>query len=427
MKKKIGKIVKIIFRPAVIWTFLGVFFTVYMTVHMVKDFAPTLATSPAIAYSENVTLNGEGYIFRKETLLTAEPGGYTDYKVKNGAYAKAGTELAVRYSIPDDEEVKKLCARLDEVNLRIEFLSENSLRLGSGGISDTLDSVKNDYTAYTAALAVGDTSGAMKYAGSFAGRLFTLSENSGREVDASLEKTKKEIIELTEERQEIYALLSGYPSTSITAPTTGNFFRGSDGLEYTFTTVDSEELTLGAYFELFESGKPSSDDASSVGRFIGDTTWYFAFPTTMSEAARFSTGSTYDVSFDASRGSTLGMTLERIVSEGTDTRALLIFSSEALPEGFGVGRRRSASITVRRYSGYRVPSAAISGGENDRGVWILSSGAASRRSVKVLLDRGNYCIVEPLTGDAELDYGRLEQNDIVIVTDERLYEGKLIN
>ena len=46
---------------------------------------------------------------------------------------------------------------------------------------------------------------------------------------------------------------------------------------------------------------------------------------------------------------------------------------------------------------------------------------------QVLLDRGNYCIVEPLTGDFELDYGRLNQNDIVIVTDERLYEGKLIN
>ena len=45
----------------------------------------------------------------------------------------------------------------------------------------------------------------------------------------------------------------------------------------------------------------------------------------------------------------------------------------------------------------------------------------------MLLDRGNYCIVEPLTGDFELDYGRLNQNDIVIVTDERLYEGKLIN
>lgn len=426
MRKKFGKIVKIIFRPAVIWTFLGVFFTVYLTVHMVRDFAPTLETSPAIAFSKSVTLDGEGYIFRKETLLTAEPGGYTDYKFKDGAYAKAGAELAVRYSVPDTEEVKRLCSRLDEVNERIAFLSDYSYRLGSGGLSDTLDSVKNDYTAYTAALSVGDTSAAMKYADSFAGRLFTLSENAGREVDASLAKTKEEIIALTGERQELYALLSQYPSTSITAPATGNFFRGSDGLEYTFTTVDSEDMTLEAYFELFEAGAPSSANASAIGRFISDTTWNFVFPTTMDEAAAFSVGSTYEVSFDGSRGSTLGMTLKRIVSQGTDTRALLIFSSEALPEGFGVGRMRSASITVRTYSGYRVPSAAVSGKDNDTGVWILSSGTASRRKVKVLLDCGNYCVVEALTGDPDTDAGRISQNDIVIITDEKLYEGKLI-
>lgn len=427
MKRKFGKIVKMIFRPAVIWTFLGVFFTVYLTIHMVRDFAPTLATSPAIAYSESVTLDGKGYIFRNETLLTAEPGGYTDYKLKDGAYAKVGAVLAVRYSVPDTEEIKKICARLDEVNERIDFLGEYSYRLGSGGLSDALDSVKNDYTAYTAALSVGATSAAMKYADRFAGRLFTLSENEGREVDSALAATKEEIIALTGERQELYALLSQYPSVSITAPATGNFFRGSDGLEYTFTTVESEDMTLAGYFELFDSKKPSSDNGAAVGRFISDTTWYFAFPTTMEEAAAFGTGRTYDVSFDGSRGSTLGMTLERIVSEGTDTRALLIFSSEALPEGFGVGRVRSASVTVRTYSGYRVPSLAVSGKDNDLGVWILSSGAASRRKVKVLLDCGNYCIVEPLTGDPDTDAGRLSQNDIVIVTDEKLYEGKLMD
>ena len=118
MKRKFGKIVKMIFRPAVIWTFLGVFFTVYLTIHMVRDFAPTLATSPAIAYSESVTLDGKGYIFRNETLLTAEPGGYTDYKLKDGAYAKAGAVLAVRYSVPDTEEIKKICARLDAIKAR---------------------------------------------------------------------------------------------------------------------------------------------------------------------------------------------------------------------------------------------------------------------------------------------------------------------
>ncbi len=426
MKLKPKKIIGVLLRPAVVWTLLGAFFTFYLAVHLVRDFSPTVDTAVAVEYSYDSVVSGEAYILRNEQLLTTLGTGYIDYKLENGEYAKAGAVIAVRYGTPDTEEVRAICDRLDELNGRIDFLGEYSYRLGAGGISSTLASVEEDYTAYTAALSVGDTATAMKYADTFAGRLFTLEENEGREVDEKLAATKAELTALTAEREELYARLSVYPSETVTAPTTGNFFRGTDGLEYVCAATEVESLTLSELLET-SAAVPSASSDTAIGRFIADPTWYLAFPTTMVEAERLSVGSSYEVAFAGASDGTLDMTLERIVSEGTDTRAMLVFSSAAMPEGFGVARRRSVTVTVRTYSGYRVPAAAISTDRNGTGVWILSSGVASRRQAEVVLDLGSYCIVEPAVGDGAKDLLQIAKNDIVLVTDEKLYEGKLID
>ncbi len=407
-------------RMVPIFIALACVLTFYVIYHLVKGFTPALNTATATGATETVVRNYEAYIMRNETVLTSGNSGYCDYLIGDGDYSKTDAELARVYT-SDREDVALRIAEIDE---RLAILQECARQ---AVIKTERQKMIEGYNSILTSLRDGNISDARTNASTLLESMYTLEINTGLSSDIakSIADAESEIESLTAEREALCRSLGVY--SSVISAGTGCFFHGTDGYEDIFSSREIADITLAGFKEMLQKEPKRADGA--IGTYVSDYTWYLAIPTSMSETVNFTEGSVYTVNFKYTSGITLDMELYRIVRDGNETDAVMVFSSSTLPDGFDRTRIQSVEIEVASYTGNRIAAEALTENNGNIGVWILSDGKISWRNVDVLYKNELYVIaLDPsdMTEDEKTE-NSLSLNDTYVLSGKGLYEGKLIN
>lgn len=396
----------------------AVLFVVYVSVQLFNGFKNALTVESATYVSERVTESFDGYILRDEKVITSIYGGYADYILDDGGYAKVDAELVRVYAANN----AAAAAEIAEIDRKIELIDKCAEVLNTSGINKKREENRRAYSSLLEALSSGDTGAALAVRGEIIENLYSLDLNSGANVSSKIAAAEAEKKTLLNRKSALLSSLGNYET--IKSVGVGNFYYGVDGYENIFSSAKIDELTLDDFYAMTSSEPEITTNA--VGCFAERDEWFFAVPTDMTTASRYKEKKTYSVKFDGENGGVwLDMYLSRIAREGDSEKAVLLFSSDNIPDGLGRARMRRAEIELKTYSGYRVRSQAVvySGGEP--GVYILSGGVVEWKKIAILDDNGLYMIVSERTTDDGYEKW-LNLNDSVIVSGRGIYEGKSI-
>ena len=143
-----------------------------------------------------------------------------------------------------------------------------------------------------------------------------------------------------------------------------------------------------------------------------------------SESARFLSLSK---SYTARLGNTdETLTLERAVPSSDGTKTALVFSCVNTASDDPEVRICDISVVMQEYSGFRIPTRAVTYLDGICGVYILRGFVVEFREISVLASVGNTVIADKSADAQSGSYRALAQNDNIIVGGDDLYVGKII-
>lgn len=387
---------------------------VYTLYHLIGLFDGELSTFAAGVTTEHTTLSYDGYFFRDETLLYADPSGLADYAVLDGTKVARGQTLATVY-----EGNAELRSRLTRIDSEIRLLEKSMDGLaGSTDPAKVKASVNDSYGTLIKMLASGESGGLSSEVDKL---LMGLNQMdmlwNGEEASAS-----KKLTALRAEREELISSCGN--GVVYTSDRSGYFYSSVDGFESTFTSAAIENLTGESFFDLIAASPESTQGA--YGKISYTSEWHLVLPVKLSEQKYFEVGETYESLFEENGKTALPLTVEKIVEDSEHSMALIVFSCDRLPEDFSLLRRQSVQITVDSTSGIYVPKSCVKKQEGMRGVYILRGSVVHFRQIDILFEGSDYYLVKSgLEGDGETEY--LQVNDLIILNGKQLFDGMVVN
>ena len=396
---------------------------VYVCVQIFGNVGSTaLSTQRTQSITDNSFVYLNGYIFRDEGVIYCDSGTVIDYIAQDGAKIGVGQAIADLYRPVgfSKSELERLQKELSSLNGRLSLFSKHS---SSGGFISDLSHINDDltqnYYSYTKSVLNGDIASALLYGDSLFKSIVDYRAVTGRDGLAKDISSRLEA-----EKNSLLSSLACEP-VSLVSDESYSFFRSSDGYEGLFSSKKLSQLTL-LELESVISAPPTETDKTVVGRVIYSPKWYLCVPASEVDRSGFTEGTSYDVVFTQSDGSTVKMILEKIVEE--ENGAYMLFSSLDASRSPQLSRAQSVKILTDSKSGYRVPTEALAEVDGETGVYILVGNVVEFRRVTVIGEGNGYYITKTEEQDSAEDEEKiipyLKINDLIITSGNDLYDGK---
>ena len=371
------------------------------------------------AYASDVTLDdllsATGYVFRDETVITADVPSVSDSAVASGEKVAAGSLVTRLYAAADAEDRQ---ARLSAIDESIAFLT----RLGDTDglkLSDADDLRRLMYNAYLDAVYASGTGNAEQAAAAAREMLVQLSR-----YDKLIGKATGTDEVLTSLRAERKALLDGRETAYYTSEA-GYFYDVSavDGYESVFAASGLTDRSADEILKLTKASPVSSSNAA--GKLVKGINWYLVLPVSSGTAETLKKNQRYFLTLSLPDGGTaeVPMILED-TKDASDGSAVLLFSCNRMSEELICCRQVEVSLVTGSVSGYRVLNDALTERDGVTGVYILDESTVRFRRVTVLARREGFSVVAARDTSME-DYKEyLNKNDRLILDGKDLYDGK---
>lgn len=371
------------------------------------------------AYASDVTLDdllsATGYVFRDETVITADVPSVSDSAVASGEKVAAGSLVTRLYAAADAEDRQ---ARLSAIDESIAFLT----RLGDTDglkLSDADDLRRLMYNAYLDAVYASGIGNAEQAAAAAREMLVQLSR-----YDKLIGKATGTDEVLNSLRAERKALLDGRETAYYTSEA-GYFYDVSavDGYESVFAASGLTDRSADEILKLTKASPVSSSNAA--GKLVKGINWYLALPVSSGTAETLKKNQRYFLTLSLPDGGTaeVPMILED-TKDASDGSAVLLFSCNRMSEKLIACRQVEVSLVTGSVSGYRVPNDALTEHDGVTGVYILDESTVRFRRVTVLARREGFSVVAARDTSME-DYKEyLNKNDRLILDGKDLYDGK---
>ncbi len=392
----------------------------YSIFHVSSLFSEEIGTIVVGPTTEKEGVSISGYIFRDATPIYAEKySGATEYLVKNGEKVATKDELAVVYEEGNSRDSASLVSVIDE---NIELLCATADKKPSvSQLSSLRASASSAYYSIMKQLASGTNIAISPDEKKLLVALNSIASLTDEDFDIN-----KTLAELTALREDILA--AGGESETVSAEKSGYFYTGVDGYEGVFTAEAAKTLDREGFLKLFDSPEENrkSFDSSCVGKMSYDSKWCFAAEIKAQETARFAEGETYTVEFTSGGHFEIDMTVIRVLIDGDESRAVIVFESNILPEGFNF-RMQTAKIITDTVRGIYVPRSAVHRKSYEKVVYILKGSVVQMRYVDVIYEGADYYLVrekvETEKGDQRVF---LSSNELLIVRGEGLFDGRIL-
>lgn len=386
--------------------------TVYLGYHILNNLRSDVTLFTVRPYTAKDTASFTGYIFREETVLTSRTSGLCHYLYYNGEKVGADKTVAniYRYGGENVEEA------IHDHKKQIEILrrSESLGRL-------TIDEVEKRISSLSFAIAEKNTAGDTASANALSDELLVLMAKKDL-LTSGKSNYEAEIILLENELSRIVSSL-GAPAEYITTQKSGYFYSETDGYETIFTSERAKNLTL-AEFDLLTNQTPIYT-TNAVGTLLTSSKWYYITKSSAENAEGFITGVTYDCLF-IDNGYQEKIPMKLISKETDGNQTLLTFYASSLPRDFDITRCQRMEAVKAEYTGLRIPTDIVRVKDGVTYVYTLKEGIAKEKEINILWEQNGYFIVsEAFEGLSSR--GNLALNDLVILDESNLYDGKFIH
>ena len=387
----------------------------YCVFHLSSFFDEEIGTIVVGPTTEKTVTTLSGYVFRDAQLVYPENyDGAVDYLVRDGEKVSAGTKLAVVYAEGGDSSVNDIITVLDE---QIDLLQKTTeQRVSVSSITSLRKSASDAYYAIMKQLAAGRD---IAFSSEQEKLLVTL--NSIAKITDEEFSIKDTLDALVKTRTEL--LGAGGESETVETEKSGYFYTSVDGYESSFTGEAAQKLDRKGFLSLFESPRASESANKSIGKMSYNSTWYFAAEVDALESAQFLEGQRYTVEFTSGGQFEVRMTVERVLVDEGEKTAVIVLSTNILPDGFNF-RRQTAKIVVSSISGIYVPRAAVRREGFERVVYILKGSVVRMRHIDIIYEGSDYYIVRENVEDDEKNY--LSSNELLIVKGSKLFDGRIL-
>ena len=388
---------------------IAVVYAIYHIAYQLRTPAEFYSVRP---YTAKDTQVFTGYIFREETVLTSYAGGLCTYNYYDGEKVPANRCVAEVYRYGNETVIRQIT----EIKKQIEIL-RRSMSLGRLTLSEVEQKIELVSYEITKKNAEGDTAAANTLSDELlvlmAKKDLLASGKSDYEAEIAVLKGQKTALEIS----------LGIPSETVTAPCAGYFYAGTDGYEEILTSAAIDTLDMDTFTRLTQTAPTAKTNA--IGTLLTSVQWYYVTKTTEKDAEGFLAGTSYDCLFlDNSYTESIPMKL--VSKEVRNGEALLTFFASYLPRDFDLSRVQRIETTRHAYDGLRIPAETVRAENGITFVYVFDNGTAEKREVQILWEQNGYYIISK-SFESESGLPHLKLNDLIIVNDTELYEGKFID
>ena len=380
---------------------------VFVIYHLADFDESSFTTAVAYATEAQNRFEGDGWIFKNETVLEPEQTGTVYSPLSDGENVAAGAEVCAVY-----DENKGTLFELNELDRLIAVLEDAN---AGGNLYDCTAKVRALSAEMRKNANGGDCSAMLEQYSALETALDRRSTASG-----AVSNFDKEIARLKERRAALLENL-GEKKETLTADFAGNYYKTCDGYEQIFTFSAAE--TLGPIeFEALVAD-PGEPETHSAGKLAQGTTWKLLIVTDTENTVLLAAGKTYTIVF--SEDHSVQMQLERIATDPTTGQTLLGFYSRVRPTK-ALDRCEHIAVVTETQAGLRVPAAALRCPEEEGGqigVYVQSGNRISFKKVEILTRQNGFYVVKAFPKNDKDHAGYLQENDIVLTSGKELTEG----
>ncbi|HAN21525.1 MAG: hypothetical protein A2Y15_00640 [Clostridiales bacterium GWF2_36_10] len=419
-----------------------------MKKQILKQFAMTLLSLVLIGYlvlqlalnvgdileMENVTYTTAiektemtAYIFRDEYLVPKTATGTNSYLVDDGEKVSKGEQIALTYS---DSSEANLQDRIKDINKKITVLEKSGINTGSS----TTDIKKLDENIDIIMLEIiraideNDLEKALRFKNEL-----IIESNRKQSIVSDKLNYETQINSLKSEKATLEASLSGNRVIHASQKA-GYFYSSIDGYENNFTIDNLNNLTIDKFDTLSGSIPDQNLINNSVGKLIISADWYMVCETDKRTASNYKDGYLYNFAFPFSSGIQIEMKLARKISQTDLDRVLLIYTSNAMPDGFNYTRVQKVEQIKNTYAGLKISVSALRINNGETGVFALDGNKIIFKKATILYEENGYYICKlPIDPNYPLRKNKayvsrtdLSLYDAVIYSGRNLYVGKVL-
>lgn len=396
---------------------------VYTVYHAVGGSAGSLNTTPVRQVTDTALVTGEGWLFRDETVLTAEGVGLVNTLATGGTKVGRNTQLfEVWYpagmtaeKLPDEQ------LRLDSLNRQIALL-EASL-LPEGTKLSSAAGYRNDAMKKLSEIRAGIRNG--NWTGIHdADRELFISLSRYTSLLSSEDGIRQTLAVLRDQRS---AMLNGEHRITVNDSASGYYYTKDavDGLETVFRTQELETLT-GERFAQLKAATPLSDGSLAAGKICYGYQWHLALTLPADLAAGLETDTAYTVKFPENRNRELRLICTALRDAGDGSgQTIVILRSDVTPADFAFLRSQAVELTLGESTGLYIPEQAVVKLGGETGVYIFDSGTVVFRRIAAGVERDGYLLVPVEDPEPEKPSAYLALNDLMVLSGKNLYDGKV--
>ena len=385
---------------------------IYIGFHSLNGMRPKAEFFAVRPYTAKDSHVFTGYIFREETVLSSSFGGMCRYYSYDGEKVAANEHIADVY-LNGNEAV---LARIADIKKQIEIL-RRSMSLGKLTLTEVEQKIELVSYEITQKTAVGNTSAANALGDELLVLMAKKDLLSSGKADYAAEIT------LLENQAAAFAAALGNPTETVLTPTSGYFYSETDGYEEIFTADIVDDMTVNLFEMLISS--PPATETNAVGTLVTSAKWHYITKVPEKEAEGFLAGTTYDCLF-SDNGYTEAIPMKLISKKTENGETLLTFFSSSLPRDFDRTRVQRMEAIRHAYEGFRIPCEVVRAENGITFVYVFDEGIAEKREVSILWEQNGYYIVNPNHVSA-VGNRVLNLNDLILINDTSLYEGKFID
>ena len=400
MKKNPFKILSIAILAAVVF-----YFGVQGWRYIKDPYATTLAYTSRS--TQSITLGG--WIIRSEETFSSDTEALRRL-LDEGEHVGQGQAIAVSYNSKDAlrtvEEIEQEELQLQQLEFALSTYldADAALKLDSS----ITDSILHLHTT----LSGGDYSAASDELSELKAAILKRNHtySSDDSIQADIDSVKAHL-------KELRSSLSG--AKNIKAPLSGTYSAACDGYETVLTPDILSQLTPSILGNL----QPAETNGN-VGKLIYGSTWYYAANIPAEQAEKLQKGQRAALRFAKGLDQDIPAEIYRISDEQSGQRTVILSCNQYLA-ATTLLRHQQAELILDRYSGLRIPSAALYINEaGQTGVYGVVGMTARFKPVDVVYLGDGYTLVKP-TGESR-GSTILRSGDEVIITAEALEDGKVI-
>lgn len=390
---------------------LSLIAAIYIIYHIVSGFS---ADTELYAVSPGVFDDAEvfsGYIFRDDIPLPAGSAGTVDLKYSDGEKVPAESVVADIYISSDSTAG----ARLAEIKREIDILEKSAVIS-----AESLESLDTEINQLRLLISQKTEDGELAWVRAHSGEL-TILLNKRALVSEGKTDYSAQIAVLKAERASLLLSL-GAKSSSVMTSQSGYFYSYCDGYEGKLTLAVARTVTSENFDEI--TSIAPAVYSNTVGSLVTDFRWYFICRTDIESSEGFVADTYYDCTFIGNSCSdVLSLQLESKSIDHASGTAVMCFSSSYIPPSFEITRMQRMRAVRGTRTGLCVPVSAVRVIDGQTCVYIFKKGIARVRGINILWERDGIYIVD---GDTPDTFTPIAMNDLVVINEKNLYDGKIV-